>query len=245
MCGGRLIAGFPTGLAYDANFNWGVSPIETRARYEENFELILRAWTAREPFAWNGKYAQHPAVNIWPRPLQTPHPPVSVTSIGTPGTSRLALERDLGFNLVALASDPMVTAKPVFDSFWETAAHLGVDDNPYRAGLGSFVVVADTDAEAERLYGEHVEYCFGKGIGHLPLHRLVMPGAVPPLALKHLMATAPPPRQGPPSYRDLVDSGPSSPAARPLCGNAWRSTPGRSGSGTSPCSSSSARCPTS
>ena len=69
------------------------------------------------------------------------------------------------------------------------------------------MVVADTDAEAERLYGEHVEYCFGKGIGHLPLYRLVMPGAVPPLALKHLMATAPPPRQGPPSYRDLVDSG--------------------------------------
>ena len=207
ISGGRLLAGFPAGLAYDANFNWGVAPVETRARYEENFELILRAWTAREPFAWNGRYSQHPAVNIWPRPLQQPHPPVSITSIGTPATARLALERDLGFAYVAIGGDPLVVAKPVFDSFWQTAADLGVDDNPYRAAFSSFVVVADTDAEAERLYGRHVEYSFGRGIGHIPLYRLVMPGQVQPEALKHLMATAPLPPDGPPRYRDLVESG--------------------------------------
>lgn len=206
ISGGRLMAGFPVGLAYDANFNYGVPPVDTRARYDENFELIMRAWTEREPFPWNGKYSQHPAVNVWPRPLQQPHPPVSITSIGTPNTTRFALERDLGFNFVAIGGDPMVTAKPVFDQFWHTAAELGVDDNPYRASFAAFVAVADTDAEAERLYADHIEYHFSSGIGHIPLYRLVMPGGVPPEALKQLMKSAPPP-SGPPRYRDLVDSG--------------------------------------
>lgn len=207
ISGGRLLAGFPVGLAYDANFNYGVAPVETRARYEENYELIMRAWTERDPFPWNGRYAQHPAVNIWPRPLQAPHPPVSLTSIGTPGTTRLALERDLGFNLVAIGGDPMEAARPVFDQFWRTAAELGVDDNPYRAAYAVFVAVADTDAEAERLYAPHIEYHFSSGIGHLPLYRLAMPGGIPPEGLKQLMASAPPPPAGPPRYRDLVERG--------------------------------------
>jgi hypothetical protein len=39
------------------------------------------------PFAWNGKFAQHPCVNIRPRPLQQPSPPVWVTGIGNPKAS--------------------------------------------------------------------------------------------------------------------------------------------------------------
>jgi alkanesulfonate monooxygenase SsuD/methylene tetrahydromethanopterin reductase-like flavin-dependent oxidoreductase (luciferase family) len=207
ISGGRLLAGFPVGLAYDANFNYGVVPVDTRARYDENLALILKAWTERRPFAWNGKYSQYPGVNSWPRPLQTPHPPIAITTIGTPSTTRFALERDFGFNLVAFHGDPMQIAKPVFDHFWRAAAELGVDDNPYRAAYAQFVAVADTDAEAERLYGKHIEYSFANGIGHIPLYRLAMPGGIPPEGLRQLMMTAPPPADGPPSYRQLVDSG--------------------------------------
>jgi alkanesulfonate monooxygenase SsuD/methylene tetrahydromethanopterin reductase-like flavin-dependent oxidoreductase (luciferase family) len=33
LSGGRLIAGMPVGLSYDANQNGGIPPIETRLRY--------------------------------------------------------------------------------------------------------------------------------------------------------------------------------------------------------------------
>ena len=39
---GRLISGFPVGLAYDANINNGVPPAETRLRFDENLELVLK-----------------------------------------------------------------------------------------------------------------------------------------------------------------------------------------------------------
>jgi len=96
---GRLIAGFPVGLPYDANVNNGVPPAETRLRFDENLELVLRAWKDPEPFAWNGRFHQHPVVNLWPRPMQqSPRPPIFITGVGTPRTMEFCLERDFGFN---------------------------------------------------------------------------------------------------------------------------------------------------
>ena len=39
---------------------------------------MLRAWTDPEVFAWNGEHYQLRSVNLWPRPVQTPHPPLLV-----------------------------------------------------------------------------------------------------------------------------------------------------------------------
>jgi alkanesulfonate monooxygenase SsuD/methylene tetrahydromethanopterin reductase-like flavin-dependent oxidoreductase (luciferase family) len=208
LSGGRLICGFPVGLAYDANINAGVPPIETRARYDENFEFILRAWTEKKPFPWNGKFSQHMSVNIWPRPQQSPHPPVNITGTGNPNTTRFALQRDLGFNLVVLGGEVPTAAQRIFDDLWRMAADMGVDENPYRAAFAQFVVVGETDAEAEKLYSNHVEYCMGSGIGHIPMHRFALPGGISPQGLRMLL------RHGasrgnahPPKYKDLIESG--------------------------------------
>lgn len=98
MSNGRLVSAFPVGLAYDANVNNGVPPLETRARFDENLDLVLRAWTAREPFPFNGKFSKFPSVNIWPRPVQCPRPPVWITGIGNPKTMEFCLLRGFGFN---------------------------------------------------------------------------------------------------------------------------------------------------
>lgn len=178
MSSGRLVTGFPVGLAYDANINNGVPPAQTRARFDENLELVLKAWKEPKPFAWNGKYAQHAQVNLWPRPVQlAPHPPVWITGIGNPKTMRFALEREFGFNYFGWFG-MKVTGNRIFDRFWETADQLGKDANPYRMGFMQTICVADTDAKAEALYAEHAEYFFQKGIGSIPLERLALPGGI-------------------------------------------------------------------
>jgi alkanesulfonate monooxygenase SsuD/methylene tetrahydromethanopterin reductase-like flavin-dependent oxidoreductase (luciferase family) len=78
ISGGRLIAGLPLGLGIDANISYGIPPMEQRERWREGVELMLKAWTAKEFFAWNGKYFQLPKVNLWPRPVQDPHPPLLI-----------------------------------------------------------------------------------------------------------------------------------------------------------------------
>lgn len=177
ISGGRLIAGFPVGLAYDANINNGVPPAETRLRFDENLELVLRAWQEREVFAWNGRFHQHPAVNIWPRPLQDPHPPVFITGIGNPRTMEFCLDRGFGFNYFGWFG-ARVTGRRVFDRFWDAAERLGKEPNPYRMGFMQTICVADTDAEAERLYARHAEYFFQKALGSIPMERLALPGGI-------------------------------------------------------------------
>lgn len=173
---GRLIAGFPVGLPYDANVNNGVPPAETRLRFDENLELVLRAWKDPEPFAWNGRFHQHPVVNLWPRPMQqNPRPPIFITGVGTPRTMEFCLERDFGFNYFGWFGVKL-TGQRIFDRFWETAERLGKPQNPFQMGFMQTICVADTDEQAEKLFAKHVEYFYQKGIGSIPMERMAIPG---------------------------------------------------------------------
>jgi alkanesulfonate monooxygenase SsuD/methylene tetrahydromethanopterin reductase-like flavin-dependent oxidoreductase (luciferase family) len=88
------------------------------------------------------------------------------------------------------------------------ADELGVDDNPYRVAFAQFVVVGNTDAEAEKLYAEHIEYSLGNGIGYIPFHRLALPGGISPQGLRALLQQMGAP-QGSVArkYKDIVESG--------------------------------------
>ncbi|MEV4644957.1 LLM class flavin-dependent oxidoreductase [Saccharopolyspora sp. NPDC049357] len=176
MSGGRLVAGFPIGLHYDASINNGVPPIEIRPRFDENLELLLRAWTEREPFPFNGRFSQYPQVNIWPRPLQ-PSPPVWITGIGNPRTMQMCLERNFGFNYLSWFGAKL-TGKRIFDRFWEIADQVGVPRNPYRLGFLQTIAVAETDERAEKEYAHHLEYGFRKGLGSIPPEKLGLPGGI-------------------------------------------------------------------
>jgi len=78
ISGGRLVAGLPLGLGCDADVSYSVIPIEQRERWREAIDFLIKAWTAKEFFAWNGKHYQFRKVNLWPRPIQDPHPPLII-----------------------------------------------------------------------------------------------------------------------------------------------------------------------
>lgn len=213
MSGGRLVAGLTVGgLSYDANINNGVPPIEVRPpRFDENLELVLRAWREQDPFAWNGRYSQYPMVNMWPRPLQE-NVPVWITGIGNPPrTMRMCFDRGFGFNYLSWFGAKL-TGKRIFDRMWEQADEAGgVARNPYRIGFLQTIAVSETDERAEIEYGPHAEYAFRKGLGSIPIEKLGLPGAIDingvkalikdpgDFGLYHRMRTA--------TFRDLVDAG--------------------------------------
>ena len=90
ISGGRLVAGFPTGLPTDAAISNAVVPIEQRERFREALSLVIKAWSAKEVFAWNGKHYQLGMVNLWPRPIQQPHPPIWIGAGSPAGIRRAA-----------------------------------------------------------------------------------------------------------------------------------------------------------
>ena len=160
MSGGRLVAGFPVGTAMDTTFSYGQVPLQLRERHSEANDLIIRAWTERKPFIFNGKYSKLRYVNIWPRPLQQPHPPVWIPGSGSLETWEWVLERNYVYCYLSYFG--YQSGHRVTRGFWDTAAAKGIDDNPYRLGFLQLVCVSETDESAEEEYEEHVKYFYQK-----------------------------------------------------------------------------------
>jgi alkanesulfonate monooxygenase SsuD/methylene tetrahydromethanopterin reductase-like flavin-dependent oxidoreductase (luciferase family) len=173
ISGGRLIAGLPLGLGCDADISYGITPIEQRSRWREGIDLMLKAWTAKEFFAWNGKHFQLPKVNLWPRPIQQPHPPLIVPGAASSSTWDYCHERDIPYAFLSYFGER--SAETVMDRYWQRAEAHGRDANPYRGAFLQLVGVAETDEQAERLFGPHIEYFYHKGL-HLPPQYLAPPG---------------------------------------------------------------------
>jgi alkanesulfonate monooxygenase SsuD/methylene tetrahydromethanopterin reductase-like flavin-dependent oxidoreductase (luciferase family) len=175
ISGGRLVAGFPTGLPSDVTISNGVVPVEQRERYREALALVLKAWQAKDIFAWNGKHYQLPMVNLWPRPIQQPHPPVWIPGSGISSTAEYVVSQDHCF--CHLSYYGARNAKQVADRYWDLAASKGRDANPYRFSFLQLIGVAGSDAEAEDLYGAHAEYFF-HNLLYTPPYYQAIPGCL-------------------------------------------------------------------
>ena len=112
LSGGRLEMGLVKGAPYEiapANSN----PANLMRRYWEAHDLILKAMSTTDgPFSWEGEFFHYRNVNIWPRPLQQPTPPVWMTGLSVE-TGRMAAER--GHVVGTLLS--LSAAGPVFEAY--------------------------------------------------------------------------------------------------------------------------------
>ena len=183
ISGGRLVAGMPLGSSMDANLCYGIAPIEQRDRYYEAHDLIMKAWQAKEIFAWNGKYYQLPMVNLWPRPIQQPHPPVWVPGTGSRSTWDFTTTHDHCYCNLSYFGNSV--GSRLMDGFWEFVEAKGLELNPYRAGFLQLVVVSETDARAEEEYYQHIRYFYDKSL-HIAPEFFFAPGHVDYRSLENM-----------------------------------------------------------
>ena len=160
MSRGRLVAGFPVGTSMDTTFSYGQVPITLRERHTEAHDLIIRAWTERQPFAFNGKYNKLRYVNIWPRPLQQPHPPVWIPGGGSVETWDWVLDRNYVYCYLSYYG--YLRGSGVVKAYWDRVAERQIDDNPNRLGFLQLVCVSETDESAQSEYEDHVKYFYQK-----------------------------------------------------------------------------------
>ena len=160
ISGGRLIAGFPVGTPMDTCYAYGQNPSMLRERYLEAHDLVIRAWTEKDTFAFNGRYNQQRYVNIWPRPVQQPHPPVWIPGGGSVETWQWCAKMDYVYCYLSYYG--YKAGRATMDGFWAEMQRLGKDRNPYRAGFAQVVAVAESREQAMELYKEPAEYFFNR-----------------------------------------------------------------------------------
>ncbi|MGH7879287.1 MAG: LLM class flavin-dependent oxidoreductase, partial [Candidatus Binataceae bacterium] len=148
------------GTSMDTNFCYGEVPATLREKYKEAHDLILRAWTEKDVFAFNGKFTKLRYVNLWPKPLQEPRPPIWVPGGGSVETWDFCA--DYGHQYSFLSYFGYKAGKKVADGYWNVMAKKNKPLNPYSLGFAQVVAVAETDAQAERDYAPHMDYFYNR-----------------------------------------------------------------------------------
>jgi alkanesulfonate monooxygenase SsuD/methylene tetrahydromethanopterin reductase-like flavin-dependent oxidoreductase (luciferase family) len=181
---GRIIAGFVRGIGAEYH-STGVNPAFSHERFHEAHDLIVKAWTATGPFEFEGDHFRYRYVNLWPRPYQTPHPPVWIPSMGSRETIEWASapERKYPF-LVTFSSEAAVVR--YLNMYRETAQAHGYDASGSQLGWAVPLYVADTDARAREEAKAGIETLFNNFLP-MPWEMLLPPGYTSNASLKATM----------------------------------------------------------
>ena len=150
---GKFIAGFVRGIGAEYH-SFGVSPAESLGRFQEAHDLIVRAWTEPGPFEWDGKYYKFKYVNPWPRPYQTPHPPIFIPSSGSLDTIRWVAEKRYTYCQTLAPFEGVVKT---FDLFREEALKAGYESSPDQLAWSNAIFIRETDEKAHRDIRPHLE----------------------------------------------------------------------------------------
>ena len=151
---GRLISGFARGIPREYQVH-NVKLDESRARFEEAYDIITRAWT-EEVFNYEGKFWSYKDVALWPRPAQRPHPPIWVPIVGSKESIEFAGRHDLpitpGLGRARGLRDDIIRY------YAKCLADAGHRITPNHLSLGITAYVADSKAQALKEYGPHILY---------------------------------------------------------------------------------------
>jgi alkanesulfonate monooxygenase SsuD/methylene tetrahydromethanopterin reductase-like flavin-dependent oxidoreductase (luciferase family) len=157
MSGGRIISGFVRGVPQEY-LALSVPLAQARERLEEAWDVIVKAWTEREPFAWHGKYFDYDRVCIWPRPLQQPYPPIVLPADSDEGLEFAARRRVP----TGAAYRSTARSKSIFDRYRRFAGLHGWTPAPSDCHLLRHIYVADSRARAREEAQPHLDYFWGK-----------------------------------------------------------------------------------
>ena len=126
ISGGRVEFGIGRGTFPNVHEGFSSPYAESRGRFEESLEIIIKAWT-NETFSFEGEYYNLKDLEVTPKPLQKPHPHVRV---GVTSVASFATTGRMGYDMLINPSRVFTLAglKPQIDEYhqaWKDAGHKG------------------------------------------------------------------------------------------------------------------------
>ena len=143
---GRLMCGVGRGYQGYEMAGFGSDLGESRVKFQETFEVLLKAWTSDESFTYDGEYVRidHP-VTVFPKPRQRPYPPLWIS-----GTSVESMQLAAQHDMLPLSSSNlgMDGVKKQLGSYLQARKALGKPIEGPSLALQCMTHVAPTDEEA-------------------------------------------------------------------------------------------------
>lgn len=144
LSGGRVNWGAGRGFDPNEFAAFGVPVEESHARFRETVEIVLAAWT-HDRLTYTGEFFSFDGVEVLPKPLQRPHPPVWLAASSPAAVERAAVAGH------AILMDPHATHAELGNKlalYRKTLARHGHTPDGRQIPMARFFAVAATDAEA-------------------------------------------------------------------------------------------------
>jgi len=154
MSNGRLISGFARGIPREYQVH-NVPLAQSRARFEEAFDIITRAWS-EEIFSYDGVFWSYKDVALWPRPVQRPRPPIWMPIVGSKESIEFAGRHNLPITPGLGRSQGL--RDDIIRYYARCLAQSSHRITPDHLSLGISAYVADSKAQAVREMGPHHLY---------------------------------------------------------------------------------------
>ncbi len=144
--GGRYMFGFGSGFSNPLFTNErGLSYDDRHPRLLEALELILKCWSADQPFDWDGKHWKGKGIVALPQPFNKPHMPIA-TATETESTVRLAAER--GYGLLNAWLESALAIRRKADLYARAALAAGHTAPLEKLSVARLIYIADSHGEA-------------------------------------------------------------------------------------------------
>ncbi|MGH7045308.1 MAG: LLM class flavin-dependent oxidoreductase, partial [Stellaceae bacterium] len=167
LSGGRVNWGAGRGFARVEFEAFGVPPDESTSRFRETVEIVLKAWTA-ERLSFAGEHFRFENVEVLPKPVQRPHPPVWVAA-----SSESAIEWAAGRGL-SILMDPHSSAAEIGRKrrlYAERLAAAGFSDGGRDIPVARLVAIAGDARRAEEVARSGAQWIVDSYLGarHRPV----------------------------------------------------------------------------
>jgi alkanesulfonate monooxygenase SsuD/methylene tetrahydromethanopterin reductase-like flavin-dependent oxidoreductase (luciferase family) len=140
---GRLELGVTrASLDQEAHLAFASPSDGTSGRFAEALEILVKALSA-DSFSYEGTHYRIPEVSVFPRPVQRPHPPISVVAVSR---DRLLFAAERGYPPVLGALSTVADLEDAFEAYARTLADAG--HGWLEPTVNRFVYVSDTDESA-------------------------------------------------------------------------------------------------
>jgi alkanesulfonate monooxygenase SsuD/methylene tetrahydromethanopterin reductase-like flavin-dependent oxidoreductase (luciferase family) len=144
--GGRFIFGFGSGFPSPLFANErGLSHTDRHERLRESLDLILKCWTATEPFDWDGKHWRGKGIVATPQPLHAPHMPMATA---TDTEAMIELSGARGYTLLHAQLEPAWSIRKKADTYARAAKAAGRATPLNDLTVARYVYLANSRREA-------------------------------------------------------------------------------------------------
>lgn len=150
LSGGRVYWGAGRGFDPKEFRTFGMTPEESYPRFRESVEIVLSAWRNRR-LSYHGKYFSFENIELLPKPLQQPHPPMWVAAY-SPSAVEWAAEQ--GYSIMLDPHSPTSVIGEKMETWRRLMVQHGHSVEGRVIPTVRLVAIAQTEAEATEIARE-------------------------------------------------------------------------------------------